>query len=154
MKTYLALLFGILYVISPLDLLPDILGPLGRVDDIGVAGFVMWLLWRFARQAKKGRAGKEEFRRERRAGNEDHSFHDGEGSETAAGPASLDPFEILGVDSDAGRDAVVAAYRELLSKYHPDRVEHLGREFQEIAEERTKEINRAYGEIMKGFGGR
>ena len=30
------LFFGILYLFSPIDLIPDFLGPIGWVDDIGV----------------------------------------------------------------------------------------------------------------------
>lgn len=28
--------FGVVYILSPIDLIPDILGPIGWVDDIGV----------------------------------------------------------------------------------------------------------------------
>jgi uncharacterized membrane protein YkvA (DUF1232 family) len=30
------LAFGVLYILSPIDIIPDILGPIGWVDDIGV----------------------------------------------------------------------------------------------------------------------
>ncbi|HSV97653.1 MAG TPA: YkvA family protein [Spirochaetota bacterium] len=45
LRYYAALVFfaaGILYALFPLDLIPDILGPLGWVDDIGVL-FVMFV---------------------------------------------------------------------------------------------------------------
>jgi len=32
----------------------------------------------------------------------------------------------------------------LVAKYHPDKVNHLAREFQDLAENKTKEINEAY----------
>jgi len=35
-------------------------------------------------------------------------------------------------------------YKELLAKYHPDKVQHLGIEFQEMAERKTKAIMEAY----------
>jgi len=31
-----------------------------------------------------------------------------------------------------------------MNKYHPDKVSHLGEEFQQIAKEKSQEINRAY----------
>ena len=40
-------------------------------------------------------------------------------------------------------------YKEKLLQYHPDRVQHLGKEFQEIAERRTKEITEAYQRILR-----
>lgn len=40
-------------------------------------------------------------------------------------------------------------YRELIAKYHPDKVQHLGTEFQQIAERKTQEINEAYRYFRK-----
>lgn len=37
-----------------------------------------------------------------------------------------------------------AAYRSLLQAYHPDKVSHLGQEFQELAEAKTKAIVAAF----------
>ena len=36
---------------------------------------------------------------------------------------------------------------KIVSKYHPDKVEHLGDEFKVIAEKRFKEIQQAYQEL-------
>ena len=38
----------------------------------------------------------------------------------AAGGAAFDPWEVLGIPRDASRDNVVAAYRRLMMKVHPD----------------------------------
>jgi len=51
---------------------------------------------------------------------------------------------VLGLEGDRSAAAVKKAYHEALLKYHPDRVEHLGKEFREIAEEKSKLINKAY----------
>ncbi len=51
---------------------------------------------------------------------------------------------ILGVTDKDGPAAVRKKYKELLAKYHPDKVQHLGVEFQELAERKTREIIRAY----------
>jgi putative restriction endonuclease len=40
------------------------------------------------------------------------------------------------------------AYREMIKKYHPDKVSDLGEEFIEMAERKTKEINYFYKEAM------
>lgn len=41
------------------------------------------------------------------------------------------------------------AYRALSMQYHPDKVRHLGEEFQQVAEEKMKEINNAYQFLEK-----
>ena len=67
----------------------------------------------------------------------------------ASGP-SFDPFQVLGVRPVATQEEIKAAYREMMSKYHPDKVAHLGEEFQEIAKAKTKAINQAY-ETLKAL---
>jgi molecular chaperone DnaJ len=51
---------------------------------------------------------------------------------------SGDYYEILGVSRDASKEDIKRAYRRLARKYHPDVNKEVG------AEERFKEINRAY----------
>lgn len=53
-----------------------------------------------------------------------------------------DPYAVLGVARDATPDAIKAAYRELVAKYHPDR--HQGNPLEELAAAKLAEINRAY----------
>lgn len=53
-------------------------------------------------------------------------------------------WEILGVSKDASPDAIKTAFRKEIARYHPDRVEGLGRELRELAEQKAKEINWAY----------
>ena len=57
--------------------------------------------------------------------------------------------EVLGVSPDAARSEIVAAYRKMVTMYHPDKVSGLGPEFNELAERRIKEINAAYEELSK-----
>ncbi len=42
-------------------------------------------------------------------------------------------------------------YRNLSKKYHPDRVNNLGREFSEIADKKMKDINEAYDWFKKKY---
>ncbi|MDR1988238.1 MAG: DnaJ domain-containing protein [Candidatus Peribacteria bacterium] len=52
----------------------------------------------------------------------------------------------MGVGRNASFEEIRKAYRELANKYHPDKVSHLAPEFQEMANEKLKEINWAWGE--------
>jgi hypothetical protein len=53
-------------------------------------------------------------------------------------------YEILEVPTDAPLDEIKRAFRREIAKYHPDKVQHLGREFQEMAAVRTAELTQAY----------
>jgi curved DNA-binding protein CbpA len=55
--------------------------------------------------------------------------------------------EILQVSVNASKEEISAAYKKMAALYHPDKVAHLAHEFQEIAEQRMKEINAAYQEL-------
>jgi len=50
----------------------------------------------------------------------------------------------LGLTSTPTSAELKRTYRELIAKYHPDKVAHLGPEFAEFAEKRTREIVAAY----------
>ncbi|HEX4810895.1 MAG TPA: J domain-containing protein [Bryobacteraceae bacterium] len=56
--------------------------------------------------------------------------------------------KILSVDVNATPEEVVIAYRRLAQMYHPDKVASLAPEFQELADHKMKDINRAFS-ILK-----
>ena len=58
-----------------------------------------------------------------------------------------DPYSILGVSSNASDDEVKKAYRELARKYHPDN--YHDNPLADLAQEKIKEINEAYNDIMR-----
>lgn len=58
-----------------------------------------------------------------------------------------DPYQILGVSRDASEEEIKKAYRALSRKYHPDA--NVNNPNKEQAEEKFKEIQRAYQDIMK-----
>ena len=67
---------------------------------------------------------------------------------TRSNKQAPDPYEVLQVTRGASREEIRAAYFNMIKRYHPDRVSHLSKEFQDIAETKAKEINEAYGTLM------
>jgi DnaJ like chaperone protein len=61
-------------------------------------------------------------------------------------------YKILNVSPDDSIERIKKAYRELATKYHPDKVANLGPEIQQLAEEKFKSINDAYQKIRKEKG--
>jgi DnaJ-domain-containing protein 1 len=138
---YLYILLALLYFLVPYDLLPDFLGALGRVDDLVVLGFLLRYL--LMQQKRAGGARGQP------------------GPDTAAGRSggdpepdanrfdSNDPYTVLGVERSASTQNIKKAYRELVNKYHPDKVDHLGDEFKSLAAKRFKQIQQAYQSIQQ-----
>ena len=59
--------------------------------------------------------------------------------------------QILVVTVEDSPATIRKKYKELLAKYHPDKVQHLGIEFQEMAERKTKTIMEAYEFFRKKY---
>ena len=53
-------------------------------------------------------------------------------------------YDILGVAKDATQEEIKKVYRDLASKYHPDKYEHLAQDMKKEAARRFTEINEAY----------
>ena len=60
-------------------------------------------------------------------------------------------MNIFGLKGNSTEDEIKKKYRELISQYHPDKVQHLGREFQQMAEYKTKEIQKAYDYFKQNY---
>ena len=125
------IILAAIYVLSPVDIIPDI-GIVGRIDDLLL---VLFLYSRFKNWKKvAGEDGDyqkrgDSARQERRATQE---------------ARSASPYEVLGVSRVASAEEIQSAYRKLVAQYHPDKVQHLGKELQELAHEKMLEIQSAY----------
>lgn len=59
----------------------------------------------------------------------------------------FDPYQVLGVASDASDDEIKKAYRSLSRKYHPDA--NVNNPNKAAAEEKFKQVQQAYDQIQK-----
>lgn len=69
--------------------------------------------------------------------------------------AKTDPdadYRVLEVAPDATDDEIRKAYRRMSMKHHPDKVAHLGPEFQKTATEKFQRVNAAYARIKQARG--
>ncbi len=153
------IILGILYFISPIDLIPDFIPILGKVDDLLV---LLWIYWSYFRKTATGAREHEEsdaYREAAGAHRDSQSTHDAQeahGSHNAKGYSARknqDPYHILEISPEAGHDEIKQAYRRQANRYHPDKVAHLGQELQELAGEKFQEIQWAYEELMRRKGG-
>ena len=61
-------------------------------------------------------------------------------------------YRILEISSNASDKEVKKAFRKMANKYHPDKVAHLGKDMQNLAEEKFKAVNEAYQKIKDTRG--
>ena len=59
----------------------------------------------------------------------------------------FDPYSVLGISRDASDEEIKKAYRKLSRKYHPDA--NINNPNKAQAEEKFKEVQQAYEQIMK-----
>lgn len=129
------ILLAIVYVLSRIDLIPDVFIGWGWIDDI----VVLYLLWRYLARLRQASNLFQQ------AGTQSNQSTGGARSHHASDHQNLrSPYEILEVKPDASEEEIRTAYRRLANQYHPDKVAHLGKELQELADSRFKEIQEAY----------
>lgn len=66
--------------------------------------------------------------------------------------SSNNAYRILEIDKSATNAEVKKAYRKLVKKHHPDKLQHLGKEHLKGAEEKFRQIQKAYETIQKERG--
>ncbi|MEP3837295.1 MAG: TerB family tellurite resistance protein [Algibacter sp.] len=66
--------------------------------------------------------------------------------------SSDNAYKVLEITKSATVDEIKKAYRKMAKKYHPDKVIHLGKEHQEGAEEKFRQVQAAYEQIQKERG--
>ena len=143
------IVLALIYALNPFDILPDAMIGLGWLDDIVILG----LVWRYLyTQKKKREAFQKYYRNDRADHNNQHSRESGQNdshTRTTEFAGGWNPHKILGIEPGASQEDIKQAYRRLAGKHHPDKVEHLGDEFKALAEERFKDIQKAYDELKR-----
>jgi uncharacterized membrane protein YkvA (DUF1232 family) len=138
----------ILYILSPVDLVPGRF--VGVVDDLLCGIVLVWFLTSWLPRNRHRIYGYRSASQS--AGSNGGARANGEREAAAqCGKSEFDPFQILNIRSGASLNDIRHAYREMLMKYHPDRVAHLGKEFQQLAHDKVIEIRKAY-ETLCGKG--
>lgn len=135
-KRYLPWLIALLYFVNPYDLIPDFLLGAGWLDDLAVLGVIFWWVSRLKR-AYQARGTSSAYAKKDK---------DTPRSHEAAGE---DPYKILCLERGASKKEIKAAYKRLASQYHPDKVQHLGKEFQDLAHKKFVAIQKAYDTLME-----
>lgn len=67
-------------------------------------------------------------------------------------PTRRNYYNVLGLERTATKEEIKRRYIELSTKYHPDKVSHLGKELVDLAHRRFIEIGAAYEKIQKERG--
>ena len=163
------IIFGLAYLISPVDIIPDLLLPyFGWIDDTLVLGTIFYLIrygklpdFLFKKQGlfnpnrfNQGRSRQDRPRQAfgpKPAGSGPGSTP-GSGFNPQQGSSSdpvKSPYEILGIEPSASKKQIQAAYKTAIKKYHPDKLSHLGEEFSNLANKKFLEIQTAYDTLMK-----
>jgi hypothetical protein len=139
---WILIILALVYFISPYDLIPGF-HALGWLDDI----VILVLLFRYLAKIKRnpssasGPFGTHQDRQHARTSQDAGARGDPNPPRT--------PYEVLNLPPEADQETIKAAYRKLANQYHPDKVSHLGKEFQDLAERRFREIQEAYETLVR-----
>ncbi|VAW20271.1 DnaJ-like protein DjlA [hydrothermal vent metagenome] len=63
--------------------------------------------------------------------------------------SSESAYQVLGVNKTASNEEIKLAYRKMVKKYHPDKLQHLGEEHVKGAEEKFRQVQKAYENLQK-----
>jgi len=145
----LMVILVLIYILSPIDGIPDIIPMLGWLDDTFMVGLLAYylrykrlpkFLYRLGRLFFQGKGSEAGGRAKESPGQESP----GTGQDGKGQAPTRDPYEILGVSPGASAEEIQTAYRAAVQQYHPDKVAHLGDEFQDLAQKKFVEIQEAY----------
>lgn len=149
LKKIILTLLAAVYALSPYDMLPDFLVGWGWLDDI----IILYLLWRYVYAPAKKTWDYSGSSRQQQQSYQGETFSSGREEDLRGSSSNTmrsdNPYAVLGIGKDASDEEIQRAYKKMANQYHPDKVQHLGEEFRELAEKRFKEIQHSYQTLMK-----
>ena len=114
------LVLAVLYILSPLDLLPEgLFGLAGYIEDILIFVGSLFLIQKLKTPFTSTKGTPEKM-------------------------TSQNPYKILEIPMGASKEEITKAYRKKMAEYHPDKVAHLGEDLKKLAHEKALQIQRAY----------
>ena len=134
---YLWITLLAIYIISPIDASPLFF------DDLIAAGVLFYFLYKNTKQKQQPSDYDKQ----------SHTSYQSQQNNTTGSqcPLTIDKaYRVLGVSPDSSLDEINRAYKEKMTRSHPDKVSHLSEELQEKAKELTLELNEAY-ELVKRY---
>ena len=144
-----AIVIGALgYFILPIDALPDFIPVAGFTDDCAVLLIAARTVLAHIKPThrKWARELLDWERRVQGSRSADEYGRQGKSGQEFASEAEKERYYrmVLELSAEITSSALKDQYRQLAQKYHPDKVQHLGEEFQQMAEHKLREINAAY----------
>jgi hypothetical protein len=162
---FLLILIALAYLISPIDLIPDLFVPfVGWIDDAFLIGLIIYYLrfnrlpnffnWKSGNKNSGPGVGqgfaRDYGRPQDSADSRANQGEPGEHNRNRKSSVPQKPHEVLGIHKNATTREIQEAFRDLAKRYHPDRVATLGKEFQDLANQKFIEIKEAYTIMMEG----
>jgi hypothetical protein len=142
------IIFGLAYLISPVDIIPDLLLPfVGWIDD-GVVIATIYYLIRFGKLPNFFFKKQNPFKQ---PSGQNHANFTSKKETNRSSKSIPTPHEVLGITPDASKKEIQNAYRQAIKKYHPDKLSHLGKDFSNLANEKFLEVQKAYDTLMKRY---
>jgi DnaJ like chaperone protein len=136
---YLWIIILAIYIISPFDAHPLFL------DDLIAAGVLFYMMYKNAKRKKQN---------QQYYSHSNNQSHNKTAARESNGSLTLDDaYRLLGVSPSNSLEEISRAYKDKMSRSHPDKVSHLSEELQEKAKELTLTINEAL-ELIKRHKGR
>lgn len=165
---FLIILFVFVYFVSPIDFIPEALfGLFGKIDDFSLLGLLIWFLSKqiitrkqnyrknyqqdrsYGFNDRQNNESRNQYNRNSsKKGNNGHYEQKEKYKRGKQSNETNDPYVILNVSRYATKDEIKKAYKELIKKYHPDKVAYLGEEFQKMAHKKMVNIQKAYEVLM------
>ena len=153
-----AIIGALLYIFSPIDLIPDFIPVVGLLDDAAVLALCLNSIsidlkkyeeWKkqslFNKKNKNSQ--KKSTSAKNKTGSKGNQKKSSNKNDSAARIVELCDFFKIEYSS-LNKDTLKKSYRAMMTQYHPDKVNNLADDFKELAVRKSKEINEKYEELL------